>query len=179
GAFFTISSKLSHCTDGGRLGALTTSVGVDFGIQNEHIDIVTGSQNVIQTAVTNVISPAVTTHDPNTLFDQVIRNSIQLQEFILSSTSQDLFEGFDTFTLFIDTSLVALVGVEQCVRKLAANQCHIPGNQFAGDFGRLVHRKAHAQTKLSIIFKQRVRPGRSLALLTNRPWGGGLVAAIN
>jgi hypothetical protein len=55
---------------------------------------VTGSQNVIQTAVTNVISPASTTHDPNTLFDQVIRNSIQLQEFILSSTSQDLFEGF-------------------------------------------------------------------------------------
>jgi hypothetical protein len=55
-----------------------------------------------------------------------------------------------------------------------------PGlDQFAGEFGLLVDRQAHAQAKLGVVFEQRVRPGRAAAFFVLGPRGGGQVAAVD
>ncbi len=42
-----------------------------------------GGEHVIQATETNVVSPSITTHDPDTLLDQVVSDGVQLHEFIL------------------------------------------------------------------------------------------------
>ena len=57
-------SELSNCTNGCRFGCLTACVGVNFCIQYQNVYIFAGCQYVVQTAVTDIVSPAVTTEDP-------------------------------------------------------------------------------------------------------------------
>ncbi len=134
---------------------------------------------MIQTTVTNVICPAVATHDPNALLDQVICNSIQLHKSVFSCSNEHTLQLIDALALFVDTSFVALISIEERFSKFFSNEFSIFRDQFTGDLGRFVDRQAHTQTKLSVVFKQRVGPGRSLTLLVDSPWSGGLVAAIN
>ena len=70
--FLTGSSKLANLTDVGGLGSLSAGVGVHLGVEDHNIDVVAGSQDVIQAAVTDVISPAVAAEDPEALLGQVL-----------------------------------------------------------------------------------------------------------
>ena len=61
---FTACSELSYSTGLSRLGSLTTCIGVNLGIVNHDVDIFSGSQNMVYTAETDIVSPSVTTEDP-------------------------------------------------------------------------------------------------------------------
>jgi len=43
----------------GGLGGLSAGIGVYLGIENQQVDILAGGDDVVQTAVTDVIGPAV------------------------------------------------------------------------------------------------------------------------
>ena len=68
----TGSSELSNCTSRSSFGSLTACVGVNFCIEYQNVYIFAGSQYVVQTAVTDIVSPAVTTEDPLRFFNQLI-----------------------------------------------------------------------------------------------------------
>ena len=55
-----------------RLGSLPAGVGVNFGVEYQHVDIFAGSQYVVQTAVADVVSPAVSADCPDGFLYQII-----------------------------------------------------------------------------------------------------------
>ena len=59
------SRKLGDLADVGGLGSLSAGVGIDLGIEDEDVDVVSGGQDVIQTAEADVIGPAVAAEDPH------------------------------------------------------------------------------------------------------------------
>src|SRR5699024_7361121 len=58
--------------DVGGLGGLTAGVGVHLGVEDEDVDILAGGQDVVQTAVADVVGPAVAAEDPHGLLVQVV-----------------------------------------------------------------------------------------------------------
>jgi len=68
----TVGGKERDSTDRGGLGSLTAGVGVNFSIQHEDVDVAVLGNDVIQTAVTDVVSPSVTAEDPDGFIDEVI-----------------------------------------------------------------------------------------------------------
>ena len=60
----TRSSKLSHSTSWGRLRRLTTSVRVNFCVEHQEVYVFARCNDVVETAITDVVSSTVTTDDP-------------------------------------------------------------------------------------------------------------------
>ena len=67
----TGSGELSHLADVGGLGSLSAGVGVDLGIEDEDVDVLAGSQNVIHAAEADIVGPAVAAEDPDGLLLQI------------------------------------------------------------------------------------------------------------
>ena len=55
-----------------RLGRLSAGIGIDLGIEHENVDVLTLRQHVIQSAVADVVRPAVAAEDPEGLLGQHI-----------------------------------------------------------------------------------------------------------
>src|SRR5574344_2958883 len=55
------------------LGSLSTRVGIHFGVEHEDVHVFACGHHVIQSAVADIVCPAVTAHDPHGLLDEVIR----------------------------------------------------------------------------------------------------------
>ena len=66
------SGKLGRSAHRGRLRLLTAGVGIYARIHNQNVDVLAGSDRMIQTAETDVIGPAVAAQNPYRLLDQVI-----------------------------------------------------------------------------------------------------------
>ena len=89
----TGSSELADLTDVGGLGSLSAGVGVHLGVEDHNIDVVAGSQDVIQAAVTDVICPAVAAEDPEALLGQVLLILQDLFRFIAAAGFQSSDQG--------------------------------------------------------------------------------------
>ena len=66
----TRGSELGNSASGSSLGGLSTSVGVNLGIDNDYVDIFARSEDVVETAESDIIAPTVTTEDPLALLDE-------------------------------------------------------------------------------------------------------------
>ena len=65
--------ELRHSAGGGGLGGLSAGVGVDLGVEDQDVDVLAGGQDVVQTAVADVVGPAVAAEDPDGLLGQQSR----------------------------------------------------------------------------------------------------------
>ena len=79
---FAAGSKFSDCRSRSRFGGLTAGVGIYLGIEYHNIDILAGCQYMVQTAVADIISPAVTAEDPVAAFNEELLLVIQSSAFI-------------------------------------------------------------------------------------------------
>ena len=61
---FTAGSKFSNSTCRSRFRRLTSGIGINLGIYHQNIYIFTAGQDMVDTTVTDIISPSVTTKDP-------------------------------------------------------------------------------------------------------------------
>ena len=61
----TGSSEFSYGTDRSCLGGLSACVGVNLCIEYEDVYVLSGSKNVVNTAVTDIVCPTVTAEDPH------------------------------------------------------------------------------------------------------------------
>ena len=69
---FTCCCELCNCCGGSSLGGLTAGVGVNFGIENENVDVSAGCKNMIKTAETDVVCPTVAAECPNGFFSEIV-----------------------------------------------------------------------------------------------------------
>ena len=60
----TLSSELSDSTKRSSLRSLTTGVRVNLSIEHEDVHVLTRSNHVVETAVTDIVRSTVTTDDP-------------------------------------------------------------------------------------------------------------------
>jgi hypothetical protein len=72
-----------------------------------------------------------------------------------------------------------LIGVKQGVCQFLTHHLAQLSEQFVGVLFLLIQRQAHPQTKLGVIFKERVRPGRAASLGVDAPGRCRQVAAID
>ena len=74
----TSCCKLCDSADRSRLRRLTTSVGVNLGVEYEDVHIFARSEHVVKTAVTDVIRCTVTTDDPLATLREEVAEFIEL-----------------------------------------------------------------------------------------------------
>ena len=160
----TGSGELRHLTDVGGLGSLSTGVGVHLSIEDHNIDVVAGSQDVIQAAVTDVISPAVAAKDPMTALDKELFFFIQSCAFIalVLIFFQNGRQCFRTFTsAFADVHIIEpiLHCCFQISRNLGSQSCFY---HFSNTLAGLFYTQVHTQTIFGIIFEKRIRPAGTM-----------------
>ena len=73
--------ELGHRAARRGLGHLAAGVGIDFGVEHEHVDVAPAGQDVIQAAVTDVVGPAVAADNPDALLHQLIGHGEQQLRF--------------------------------------------------------------------------------------------------
>jgi hypothetical protein len=57
--------ELGHGSEGRRLRRLAAGVRIDLGIEHQDVDVATGRQHVVESAIADVVGPAVATDDPD------------------------------------------------------------------------------------------------------------------
>ena len=94
-----------------RLGCLSARIGVDFGVEDEQVYILARSDDVVQSAVTDVISPAVAADDPDRLCNQVVGNGEKPFGRVLGAVLENCFKLLDSYPLCFYAGLIGLVGI--------------------------------------------------------------------
>ena len=64
--------ELGDSAGRGGLRALSAGVGVHLGVHDDDVDVLAAGQDVVQTAESDVIAPAVTAEDPLALLDEAV-----------------------------------------------------------------------------------------------------------
>ena len=78
GQAFAAHGKFGNCRARRGLAGLSAGVGIDFGVEHQHVDVAAGSQHVIETAVADIVGPAVAAHDPHGFLDQAVGHADQV-----------------------------------------------------------------------------------------------------
>ena len=157
----TCGSEFSGSAHRGSLRLLTTGIRVNTSIHNEDVDVFAGSDSVVKTAEADIISPTVTTQNPNRFLDEVISQNVQLLSFFSINSSQFSAQFFNIIALSINFCISLLRVSQNLISNVAQLSLQTFKQRFCGS-GLLVNREAHTQTKLGVIFKQRVSPSRSM-----------------
>ena len=161
------SGKLGDGAERSSLGRLATGVGVNFGIEDEDIDVLAGSDNVVETAVTDVVRSTVATDNPLRTFNeeglQTVDGSAS-RAFVLGSFNHrdDLVGQFfrllgvvlvvnPCLECFLVVGRSSVVG-DSIFHSLLDAGTHL----FVGQF--------HTETELAEVLEQRVSPSRTMSL---------------
>ena len=163
----------------GRFGLLTARVGINAGIHDQNVDILARIQDVVQTAVADIVSPAVAAQRPNGFFNKVIRQAVQRFRRFRIHRSQFGFQRFDADALFLDFGVVRLRRGQNRVGQIAADFAFQVFNQLVSVVFLEVDGQTHTQTEFRGVFEQRVRPSRTAAVRVFRVRSGRQVAAVN
>ena len=70
--------ELGDRAERGRLGHLAAGVGVDLGVEHQHVDVAPAGQDVVEPAGADVVGPAVAADDPDAAPDQVVDDAEQV-----------------------------------------------------------------------------------------------------
>src|SRR5579862_8342732 len=73
---FAAGGEFRHRSARCCLGHLATSIGIDFCVEHQDVDVHTRSQNVIESTGADVIGPSVATHQPHAFAHQRLGNQI-------------------------------------------------------------------------------------------------------
>ena len=160
GQALTGVGKQSHRTDRGGFGSLTTGVGVYFSIQNQDIDVAVLRDNVVQTAVTDIVCPAVTADDPQGFVNEVVGKFRNLGDQVFA-----LFARFDFGQSSFDRRLIGLgfiinliPGGESRFQRFLEIGVDRQSQRFfniaAQLFAVVVYRQTHTITEFGVVFKQ-------------------------
>ena len=170
---FSAGSKLCDCSLRSSLGGLPAGVGVYLGVEYHDVDILAGSDYVIQSAETDVVSPSVSTEYPLRLLSQEV--------FLL----QDILGGVTSACLKSSNQLVGsrAVGCAYCegIVPLFDGSLHILVVRIGSESVQLVFQSVtdcslseqHTVSKLSRILEQRVGPCRTMSLCVDGVRSGG------
>ena len=171
----TGGGELRNGAGRGGFRSLSARVGVYFGIQNEHVDVFVLRENVVQTAVADIVCPAVAAEDPDGLLHEAIFRLVDLfAKFVAAAAA--ILAGFERFDEFIRRSLAAFrvfhVGEPFFARRFAFRVI------FPAVLHKLFHfrfelgaagfiREVDAVAEFRVVLEQAVRPCGAVALFVH------------
>ena len=160
-----------------RFRRLAAGVGINLGVEHQHVHVAAARQHVVEAAVADVVSPAVAADDPDALFHQHVGEGEKLLCFAECYAAVKRFlQKLATRSRCREMSASSFCwAVSSAVGEFFANLPAEPLHQFARKLRLLVDGDAEAQTELGVVFKQRVRPCRTAALgiLASTAWSAG------
>ncbi len=162
------------------LGGLAAGVGIDLGVEHQHVDVAPRGQHVVEPAVADVIGPAVAADEPDRAAHEVVDDREQVfgLRVVLQGKQAGLQEG-DAFALRADLGFVDLRGGEDFGDEVFAQFRGKLFRQRLGHAEMLVGGEAEAEAEFGIVLEERVRPGGAAALGVLRPGGDRQVAAVD
>ena len=173
----TSGGELCHLTDVGRLRGLTASVGVDFGVEDEDVHILTRGKHMVHTTVADVVSPTVATENPHGLLDEVVGTGdnffcqgSHIASGLLTKCEKCFASGLRGIAI-VEGLQPSFSGNFQLVRA-SGHRCHL-SDEVCKLVTLCLLTDEHTKTVLGIVFKQGVCPGRTLAVFVNGVGGGG------
>ena len=145
-----------------RLGRLTAGVGIDLGVEHQHVDVAAARQHVVEPAIADVVGPAVAADDPDAAPDQVVDHRQQIACGLARRCAASLsFSARDAGALRADLGLADLRRREDRSARSSPTSGASCAQQRARQLQVLVGRQAKAQAELGVVLEQRVRPGRA------------------
>ncbi len=71
-------ANLATAARGVDFAGLSAGVGIHLGIEHQDVDVAAAGQHVVQTAVADIIGPAVAADDPDGFLDQAVGQADQI-----------------------------------------------------------------------------------------------------
>jgi len=155
----TAGSELGNSTCGGSLRGLSTSVGVNLGVNNNDVYIFAGSEYVVETTESDVVTPAVAAEDPLALLDHEL---LELDELLADVAAASFHHRNE-----LVGDLFGLEGVLAVVDPLGEEGLHLSGaaaalEAFAHNaldaVAHLAGSGSHTEAELGVVLEQRVSP---------------------
>ncbi len=118
--------ELGHGAGRGGFGGLAAGVGVDFGVEDQQVDVLAGGDDMVEAAVADVIGPAVAADAPDRFLDQVVGQRQQLAwQPVPCSLARAFFRLSTRAALRLDAGLVGLVGAQDLLSSAAGSACRL------------------------------------------------------
>ena len=155
--------KLGDGAERRRLGRLPAGVGVDLGVEQEHVHVAPACQDVVEPTGADVVGPAVAADDPHAAPDQVIHDAAQVRGGRAVKTAEPPLQLGHPVVLRAQLRLAQLWRAEDVVGKLRAD--HVPqlGEAVMGQLIVLVGGQPEAKAEFGVVLEQGVGPGRARA----------------
>ena len=179
GAAFSRRGELRHCAAWSGFRHLAAGIRVDLGIQHQDLYIAAGSEDMIQAAVADVVSPSIPSYQPDALPHQCAGEGSEITQAGIVQCANAFVQRRYSPALFLDTRFRGLIRRQNRLHQLVSDLGREALQQFSGELSLLIERDAQAQAKLSIVLKQRIRPSRTAAVAVDGVGRGGQVSAIN
>ena len=174
----TSGSEEGDCATVRGLGSLSTGVGVHFGIEDADVHVFARSHHVVETTVTDVVCPTVTTEDPHGLLHEVVGEFVaEADRCVVGCTGEGCLQGGNVFTLGLDAGFVGLILGRELFLEFGRN---VHGFEEAQSLlGMLRDSEAHTETEFGVVFEEAVGPSGAAAFLVLCPRSGREVTAVN
>ena len=165
---FSGSGEFSNSTDRGSFRSLTTGIRIYFRIENEDIYILTGSDDMVETTITDIIRGTITTDNPLRTFYEVVTEFSNLLAYIaitlFNFRENSICQSTRLFGIifFLDPlfkELFQLIGAARA-RLSFSHQFHEAGTHFFIS-------DSHTEAKFAEIFEEGVCPSRTLTFFVN------------
>ena len=182
GSGLTGSGELGHSAEVGGLGSLTAGVGVDLGIEDHDVHVLAGSQNVVQTAEADVVSPAVAAEDPDGLLGQELLAlqdlAGQLAGIAGAAVHNTIFQSGNVSLGSLAVGHAIIQSVQPGLSgSLQLGNGVLHSDELLGLLDQAVTdgllTEVEAQAVLGVVFKQAVGPGGTTAVLGHGVGRGG------
>ena len=179
GGGLACGSKLGDRPQRRCLGRLTAGVGVDLGVEHQHVHVAPARQDMVQPAGPDVVGPAVAADDPHAAPDQVVHHAEQVGHGGAVQPGQPPLELGHPSALGAQLGLAQLAGRQDVVHDIVADHCAQLAEPSTCQVALPVGGEPKAQPELGVVLEQGVRPGRAAALRVRRPRRGGQVPAVD
>ena len=171
------SGKLRHLAQVGGLGRLSAGVGIHLGVKHKDVHVLAGGQHVVQSAVADVVGPAVAAEDPHGLLAQIVLLRQDLRGDG-AAVGRGVLQHGDQRLDGLGVGLAVVLGVQILLdnslilgRTLSVLHHGLqPLDEGVAD-GLLT--QVQAQAVLGVVLEQRVSPGHALAVLVDGVGRGG------
>ncbi len=156
--------ELGDGANGGSLRCLAAGVGVNLGVEDKDVDILAGSEDVVETAETDVVGSAVTGDDPlAALHDEALQGHDAFAYVTLAGGT----EGNDGLVDLAGGHSVVAVVEPLLGLGLDFSRAAVAGQGLLHEGGQthlhLLVGDGHTETKLSEVLKEGVCPSRTMA----------------
>ena len=170
----TRGGELGDSAGRGGLGALSAGVGVHLGVDNDDVDILAAGQDVVQTAESDVIAPAVAAEDPLALLDEAVT---EFEELLADVAAAGLHQRDELVGNLLGLEGALAVGDPLVEEGLDFSAAAVALEAFLHNTLHAVAHLAggggHTEAELSVVLEERVGPGGTEAAAVVLAVGGG------